>query len=502
MKLESLLHKHFQYNSFRQGQKEVISAILSGKNTLAMLPTGTGKSLCYQLPGYLLTGHILIVSPLLSLMQDQVDQMKMRGEKRVIAINSFLSHREKKVALVTLKNYKFIFISPEMLNMETVMQSIQQLPISLFVIDEAHCISQWGYDFRPDYLKLGKVRQLINNPVTLALTATATNSVRKDIMDSLEVSQWEEIVQSVDRPNISLAVEKVSGYPQKLERLLELVRELQGPGIIYFTSKRLSEQVSAFLLEQGINKVMPYHGGMEQEQRILIQQQFIKGQLDIVCATSAFGMGINKENIRYVIHFHMPLQLESYLQEIGRAGRDGNKSIAILLYAAGDEELPKQLLESELPSSVQLEWLHSRILGQEHVLDDAMFLDECKSYGGFSDTQWRVMIELWRLADQKGMDFDSIFHELNQYFQKRLQLKQEKLIDMKKWIYTESCRREFILNYFAESKYDEIQNCCDSCGVEFRLFIGEKMTNEDNILLFDWKLHLSDILLNQESGKI
>lgn len=495
MELEALLYQHFRYETFRPGQKEVISSILLGKHTLAMLPTGTGKSICYQLPGYLIEGHVLIVSPLLSLMQDQVEQMKMRGEKRVIALNSFLSYQEKRMALSSLRKFKFIFISPEMLRLENVLQALQSLSISLFVIDEAHCISQWGYDFRPDYLKLGEVRQKLRNPVTLALTATATKDVREDIMASLGIDHWEETIHSVDRPNISISVENVSGYTQKLERVYELVRDLNGPGIIYFTSKRLAEQVTEFLQEHRISNVMAYHGGMEQEQRILIQQQFINGQLDVICATSAFGMGINKENIRYVIHFHMPLQMESYLQEIGRAGRDEGQSIAIMLYAPGDEELPYQLLEGELPSKAQLDWLHSMIKGNEQGLIDSAYLLECKSLGGFTDTQWRIITDLWESSKQKGINLSSLFDELQRFFEKRIELKRSKIAEMTNWIHSHSCRRESILNYFAEAGDKKVSNCCDRCGIENTLFIGKKSEDSVEPVLFDWKLYLTDILL-------
>ena len=216
MDLERMLVQHFGFTSFRSGQKEVISSLLAGQHTLAMLPTGTGKTLCYQMPTYILKKTTVIVSPLLSLMQDQSEQLKMGGEKSVVTFNSFLTTQQKKVALKQLSSFRFIFISPEMLALDYVVKEIKKLDIGLFVIDEAHCISQWGYDFRPDYLNLGAVRQQLGEPLTLALTATATKEVRHDIVEKLRINQMKQIVSSVDRQNIAFFVEKVSSFEEQV----------------------------------------------------------------------------------------------------------------------------------------------------------------------------------------------------------------------------------------------------------------------------------------------
>lgn len=496
MKLENLLKQYFNFTAFRTGQKEIISSILEGNHTVAMLPTGTGKSLCYQLPGYVLSGQIVIISPLLSLMQDQAEQLMMNGEKRVIAFNSFLSQGEKVQALRRLHQYKFIFLSPEMLRVDHIVKRLKEIEIALFVIDEAHCISQWGYDFRPDYLKLGEVREKLGKPLTLALTATATPEVKDDIIASLALEKWNEFIFSVDRPNISLTVEMIESYSDKIERLVELVKSLVGPGIIYFSSKKMSEQIASLLKERGVDKVMAYHGGMEQENRILIQQQFINSQLDVICATSAFGMGINKDNIRYVIHFHMPLQIESYLQEIGRAGRDGKKSLAILLYSPGDEQLPYQLVEGELPSEEQIDWFfHWLSKNQLEVNNIATFENEMKRIAGLTDVQWRL-IEDFLVENKEELNKESA-RKLKSLISNRLQVKRKKINDIYMWLQSTECRRINILKYFKEDKTIEMDNCCDRCGVERTAFYLKTNKQEEDVFPFDWKHHLAKILLRK-----
>jgi ATP-dependent DNA helicase RecQ len=493
MELEPLLKKYFGYNGFKMGQKEVIESILANKDTLAMLPTGTGKSLCYQLPGYILGGSVLIVSPLLSLMQDQVEQMMKFGEKRVVALNSFLTPAEKTRVMQKITDFKFIFISPEMLNNQFIIERLQKLTISLFVIDEAHCISQWGYDFRPDYLKLGELREKLGNPLTLALTATATKQVRKDIITSLNMSDINKVESTVDRPNIAFYIEKLSGFQEKQERLLELAVNLQKPGIIYFSSKKSAEQIAELLKQNGIKKTMAYHGGMDQEQRILIQQQFIQGQLDVICATSAFGMGVNKENIRFIIHYHMPLQMESYLQEIGRAGRDGKPSLAVLLNCPGDEQLPWQLIERELPTEQQIDWLYNR----RKVSDSYKGFDAAlQEVGGFSEIQWRMVQEFAANPYQNEKELEKNKQSFKEYLEKRRELKRKKLYQVIKWINLNECRRADILRYFEENdKSIRNQNCCDHCGLDISQYeiIEQPFPAEEEAE--DWKEYLAKILL-------
>lgn len=475
MDIHKILQKRFGYGSFRPGQKEVITSLLKGKNTLAMLPTGTGKSLCYQLPAYTLEGHIIIISPLLSLMQDQVNRMKMIGEKSVVAVNSFLTQEERGAVLKNMNRYKFIFVSPEMIQNPHFRRIVSHLSIGLLVVDEAHCISQWGLDFRPDYLRIGEFRKLIGEPLTLALTATATKKVRSDIFTYLGLDSWEEHIYSVDRDNIALVVEKVSSVEEKKERLLFLCNKLRGSGIIYFSSKRLAEECHQLFVNAGLTKTAYYHAGLSTEDRMLIQQQFIDGQLRVICATSAFGMGINKEDIRFVIHYHMPSQMESYIQEIGRAGRDGEASIAIQLYQEGDETLAYSMVEFELPSEETIDrFLHDDLKEELEEVSGIRYLQYLESkVGHFSMKEKRAY-----MVEQKN---------------NRVAQKIRKVKEIHDWVLTTNCRRNELVSLFDEHIENKPLPCCDNCGIDLADYYGEPLTPEKEVQK-DWKRLLHDVI--------
>ncbi|OEH93504.1 RecQ family ATP-dependent DNA helicase [Bacillus solimangrovi] len=468
MKLEKVLQKKFGFSSFREGQKEIIEDVLSGRNVLAMLPTGAGKSLCYQFPSYVLEGTVLVVSPLLSLMQDQVQQLKTKGEKRVVALNSFLSFEERKLALRSLHKYRIIYASPEILQSEHVLKRLEHVKISLFVVDEAHCISQWGHEFRTDYLKLTDVIQRCGTPPVLALTATASNEVQQDILRQLKLESVSCHIHSVDRNNIALDIRYVDSMQEKIEYTKNLIKQLQGSGIIYTPTRSTAEQYASILRNEGI-RCAYYHGGMINEERILIQQQFINDQLDVICATNAFGMGIDKQDIRFVIHVHYPSDIESYIQEIGRAGRDGNHSVSILLYSDGDHELPERLIEKEFPS-----------MSEVKALLNYMKQDVCKSWHdvevvathmGLTDIQIRFLkyqFEQFNIlvADEVTNSWHNIEVEekIRPIINKRINDKREKLSTIRLLLQLNSCRRKYLLEHFDEELQKKPNLCCDQCG--------------------------------------
>lgn len=479
MQLETLLYKHFGYSTFRPGQKEVIEQIVEGKDTIALLPTGMGKSLCYQLPGYIFNKPVLIISPLLSLMQDQVEQIKQFGEKRVVAINSFLNKEQKQRVLHFLHEYRFIFISPEMFMQEEVKQRLKQLSLSLIVVDEAHCISQWGFDFRPDYLKIGEVLKE-NRPPILALSATATEKVLQDIRHFLKMNAPFEYIHSVDRPNIHFGKKLFQTRKEKVEWLYEHISNTEGPGIIYTRSRKRTEEISAQLLERGI-AVSSYHGGKDLEDRQFIQQQFIEGSLEWIVATNAFGMGVHKEDVRQIIHEVMSPNIPDYMQEVGRAGRDGKDAVAILLYSEGDEELSRFIVGEDLPSEIQIDLYEDYVSRNQNPKE--LINDE-----GLSETTFRVL-QYW-MTQYPAEQVKHIFRQM-------LNEKYQSVNEMLKIVKNENCIREQLVHYFGQKLDKKHEHCCENCGIDYEQLLiprQKKMLNDD---VYTWQTRIRQILLEE-----
>jgi ATP-dependent DNA helicase RecQ len=342
-----ILKQYWGYDNFRPLQEEIITAVLEKKDTLALLPTGGGKSLCYQVPALVNEGICLVISPLIALMKDQVENLKAKGILAA-AIYSGMSQRQ---IVQTLKNcaygpYKLLYISPERIQTSLFKEYLPALSINLIAVDEAHCISQWGYDFRPSYLQIADLREEVPDAPVLALTASATEIVQKDICEKLEFESTNVLRQSYERKNLSYSVFKVDS---KFARLVDIVKKVEGTSIIYCKSRKRTVEIASLLQMHGIT-AEAYHAGLQQEVRNARQQNWIDGKLRIMACTNAFGMGIDKADVRSVIHADVPDCLENYYQEAGRAGRDGKKSYAVLLYDEQDILELNQLYFIRFPS--------------------------------------------------------------------------------------------------------------------------------------------------------
>ena len=475
MTLEKTLYDAYGFTSFRPGQKEVIEKIMDGKDVIALLPTGMGKSLCYQLPAHLLEGSVLIVSPLLSLMQDQVAQLKKMGEKSVTAINSFLHPQERSAVLNNLGNYRFIFISPEMLVQPYIKNKLRDIRISLLVADEAHCISQWGFDFRPDYLRISEILPVLDHPRVLALTATATAKVTSEIKKYLELSEPFIYSHPMDRKNIAYDCRKFSNSQEKMEWLKTFVQSSCGPGIIYAGTRNRSQEIAGLLNQAGISAAF-YHGGMEHQDRIFVQQQFQNGELEWVCSTNAFGMGVHIPDIRHVIHFQVPTSIEGYVQEVGRAGRDGSPALATMLYAAGDEELLESLVLDDLPTRHEITEIYRSKDSGEHLV----------SQGIVRETSYRV-ISYWRnlLTEQETI----------RQIEKQKIEKLHQSAKIRKLIALDSCVREYLMECFDQRLEDKPANCCANDGLDYSQFLDPRKKSEAASTLSDtWQNRLNSIL--------
>lgn len=343
---KQILNQYWGYSSFRPQQEQIIQSVLDGKDTLAMLPTGGGKSICFQVPALAKEGLCLVVSPLIALMKDQVENLVRRGIKAAM-VNSSMRKREVDIALgnCLYGNYKFLYLSPERLEMESMQEYLQKLKVNLIAVDEAHCVSQWGYDFRPSYLKISSLRKIFPSVPILALTATATNQVVEDIQERLSFKNKHVIKQSFERKNLSYVV---LNEEDKNERLLKILSKVGGSAIVYANTRKACVDLTNFLIKNRIQADF-YHAGIFPALRNQKQDMWMKNQIRVMVATNAFGMGIDKPDVRLVIHWNMPDSLEAYYQEAGRAGRDGIKSYAITISNNADIIEQQKRVEGAYP---------------------------------------------------------------------------------------------------------------------------------------------------------
>ncbi|MFZ5482030.1 MAG: RecQ family ATP-dependent DNA helicase [Myxococcota bacterium] len=351
--LDAILRDRLGYPGFRPGQAEIVEHVVGAGDALVVMPTGAGKSLCYQLPAVAMGGVTLVVSPLIALMKDQVDGLTRRGVRATL-INSTLSPPERhgRVREVQQGEWEIVFVAPERFTPRFV-EEMRGADVRLFAIDEAHCLSQWGHDFRPDYLRLGKVREALGSPRTLALTATATPEVQDDILRTLGLPEARRFIRGFDRENLGMECIAVGGPREKDQLLPELVRP--GPALVYCATRKNVERAAAALAAAGVT-CAAYHGGLELPDRARVQDDFMGGRLRVVVATNAFGMGVDKEDVRTIVHYDLPGTVEAYYQEIGRAGRDGKKSRVVLLFREEDRRTQEFFIDMAHPPAA---WVHA-----------------------------------------------------------------------------------------------------------------------------------------------
>jgi ATP-dependent DNA helicase RecQ len=480
------LREHFGFDEFREGQREVIATILAGKNAVVVMPTGSGKSLCYQLPAMILGGATLVVSPLIALMKDQVDALHARGLPATF-INSSISENEQGSRIEGLRRgqYKLVYIAPERFRSSRFVAALKSVSLSLFAVDEAHCISTWGHDFRPDYLRLKGVIQSLGNTPTLALTATATPYVRSDIIQQLGLKDPPTFVSGFDRPNLSIDVVHTQKEREKVLRIRRLAKTHEGSGIIYASTRKAVEQVGVELQELGLS-VSTYHAGMKDAVRVKAQEDFMAGRTQMIVATNAFGMGIDKSDIRFVVHYQMPGSIEAYYQEIGRAGRDGLKSSCVLLFNYADKNTHDFFIEGSYPDAPLIRDVYSVLLStglkrielstseiskragtrNEMSVQSALYLLERAGHiersGGPSNrtpgaprpSRSIMMVDSVPLTQLRINPAD---------VSRRANLERRKLREMIEFCYTEYCYRAHILDYFGDPHHATQCGMCGNC---------------------------------------
>lgn len=510
----SSLREHFGFSDFREGQGEVIASILEGKDAIVVMPTGSGKSLCYQLPAMMFEGATLVVSPLIALMKDQVDALKARDLPATF-INSSLAEREQWSRIEALRRgeFKLVYVAPERFRSSRFLDALKSINVSLFAVDEAHCISTWGHDFRPDYLRLKNVVKALNvdgrRAQTLALTATATPYVRSDIIQQLGLSKPETFVSGFDRPNLTIDVVHTEKEREKVARIKRLAKTHEGSGIIYAATRKAVEQVTAQLQGQGLS-VSAYHAGLGDAMRVRAQEDFMTGRTQMIVATNAFGMGIDKPDIRFVAHYQMPGSIEAYYQEIGRAGRDGLPSSCVLLFNYADKNTHDFFIEGSYPSAEQVRDIYSVLLStrlkrielstaeiakragvrNEMSVNASLYLLEraghihrlanSKNFGGPSSAPpWEADAGTAAAAPVSTREkpgrgsrailmLDSVpaakLRVTPVEVERRAALERRKLREMIEFCYTEYCYRAHILDYFGDRHHARQCGTCGNCS--------------------------------------
>ncbi len=459
----------FGYDKLRPGQETAIRAVLEGRDTLAVMPTGSGKSAIYQIAGVQIPGPTVVVSPLIALQRDQFEALDEQDVGGVALVNSTLKQSERRETFENLLEgeLEFLLLAPEQLSNPEVLEQVKGSKPSLFVVDEAHCVSEWGHDFRPDYLRLGAVIEELGHPTILALTATASPPVREEIMVRLGMQNPKVVVQGFDRPNIWLEVERFDEELTKKRAFLDRIADVEKPGIVYTATRQHSEEIAQDLQNKGI-RALSYHAGMKAPEREQVQADFMNDEVEVIVATTAFGMGIDKANVRFVFHYDISDSVDSYYQEIGRAGRDGEPAQAVLFYRPEDLGIRRFFASSGQIDIDHLQQVASAVLHHEgpvtlHDLREETDLSQSKLTTALSRLEEVGVVEVSPGGEVKTgerteavpeamLEAASAQENHHNFDRSRIEM-------MRGYAELRDCRRRYLLNYFGE----EIDGPCDNC---------------------------------------
>ncbi|MDX2212844.1 MAG: ATP-dependent DNA helicase RecQ [Oculatellaceae cyanobacterium bins.114] len=472
LNLRQVAQERFGYDKLRSGQEAAIQAVLEGHDTLAVMPTGSGKSAIYQMAAFLIPGSTVVVSPLLALQRDQVKAIADQDVGEASVINSTLSTTERQEVFDHLQegDLEFLFLAPEQFNQAETLERLQATQPSLFVVDEAHCISSWGHDFRPDYLRLNQVIEGLGHPRILALTATAAPPVRAEIIERLGMQDATIVVQGFDRPNIELSVSRFETEDEKQESLLKQIAQADKPGIVYVATRKRAEELTELLTSQGMRSRF-YHAGMKATDRQQVEVAFMSDEVEVLVATTAFGMGVDKPNVRFVFHADISDSIDSYYQEIGRAGRDAEAAKAVLFYKPDDLNLRRFFASGGQVDVEQIEQVVEILQDQEKPITPK----EVKEQVELSSTKVRRvlnhltevgMVETLPTGEVVTTDTAMTMQEgveaALRVQERRQQFERSRLEMMRSYAELKNCRREYILNYFGEQFEAPCDNC-DNC---------------------------------------